>query len=67
MQENILEYDKMYWEEFSDQVSEDFEYIGVDGDIQEITNVDIQAKEFHRMYGAECTIKVYRKTMGLND
>lgn len=62
MSEIQKDYQAMYWEDYSDQESEDFDYIGHGDDIRPIDNVGLQAKELYRIYGSECEIKVYKET-----
>ena len=51
----------MYWETYADQSEADgFTLIGVNDNIEIITNIANQVKEFKRKYGKFCTIKVYK-------
>lgn len=51
----------LYWEEFSDQNPNDFEYIGVNDQYEPITALDSQVTELRRKYGRNCIIKIARE------
>ena len=50
-----------YWEEYAGQDVSQFTHIGVDTNIQVISDVDKQVKEFQRVYGRDCNILLYRE------
>ncbi len=52
----------MYWEIYDDQQTEDFDYIGIaGGDIQPLTDIEVQVAELYRLYGRRVEIRVYRE------
>ena len=53
----------LYWETYDDQLTEDFDYIGVDGstDMEPLTDIENQVAELHRIFGRKAEIRVYRR------
>lgn len=55
-----------YYEEYDDQSSSEFDYVGVDGkDPAPIGDLIVQVAEYRRLYGNDVTIFVYRSDKAL--
>lgn len=55
-----------YYEEYDDQSSSEFDYVGVDGkDPVPIGDLIVQVAEYRRLYGNDVTIFVYRSDKAL--
>lgn len=55
-------YEELYWESYDDQNSEDFQYVGVAGEVPvPIDNLDVQVREIYRTRGHNVEIRVYRE------
>lgn len=53
----------MYYEEYDDQNTEDFDFIGIMGeDPEPVVDIPSQVAEYRRLRGRDVVIYVYRKS-----
>jgi hypothetical protein len=52
-----------YWVEYGGQSTEGFTHIGVEDEssITEITDIEMQVNELHRLYGELASVRIYAK------
>ena len=52
----------LYYEEYDDQESGDFDFVGLDGEVPvPVTDLQSQVNEFRRLHGKDVIILVYKQ------